>query len=68
MRLRWCCVGHVGKRMNCGYKALVVLCWACVRMSCGYEAQVVLCWACGEEDELWLQGSSGVVLGMWGRE
>ena len=29
MRLRWCCAGHVGKRMNCGYKALVVLCWAC---------------------------------------
>ena len=51
MRLRWCCVGHVGKRMNCGYKALVVLCWAC-----------------GAENERLLQGSSGVVLGMWGRE
>ena len=51
MRLRWCCAGHVGQIM-----------------SCGYETQVVLCWACGEEDELWLQGSSGVVLGMWGRE
>ena len=21
MRLRWCCAGHVGKRMSCGYEA-----------------------------------------------